>query len=175
MLRVVRLVPFLAWAVVVGAGLTSCAQADEPEAQVANPDGGLSGSGGAAGQAGGGGTSGGAGDSGASGQAGSAGEAGATGGTSGGAGDSGVTGGTGGYAGTGGSPTDAAPEGGIVCGVEICTDWLCEKSNVGVTMTVYGCCQQTNECGAVNEQGGSLCVPVAVVENLLGMTCQPAE
>lgn len=86
----------------------------------------------------------------------------------------GGAGGTGGYAGTGGSSADAA-EGGIVCGTEICTDWLCEKSNVGVTMTVYGCCQQTNECGAVNEQGGSLCVPVAVVENLLGMTCQPAE
>jgi hypothetical protein len=170
MLRVVRLVPFFAWVVVLGAGVASCAQADEPDSQVA--DGGSSGSGGAAGQAGGG-TAGGAGDSGASGEAGSGGEAGATGGTGG--GDSGVTGGTGGYAGTGGSATDAAPEGGIVCGVEVCTDWLCEKSNVGVTMTVYGCCQQTNECGAVNEQGGSLCVPVAVVENLLGMTCQPAE
>lgn len=96
-------------------------------------------------------------------------------GGTGGAGGNGGTGGTGGYGGTGGVPVDAEPEAGIVCGTEICTDWLCEKANIGVSMTVKACCQKTNECGAVNEEGGSLCVPVEVVETLLKMTCSPIE
>ena len=148
--------------------LASCAQADEPVAQVSDPDAAVGGSAGASGQGG---------VAGAAGQAGSAGEAGAdTGGTGGSAGSSGAspTGGTGGYAGTGGTGVpDAGDDGGIVCGGEVCTNWLCEKTSIGLSMTVYGCCQSTNECGAVNEKDGNLCVPVEVVEAVLGLECKP--
>lgn len=154
--------------------LVACAQADEPEAQVSDPDAAV---GGSSGQAG---ASGGAGVSGQAGMGASAGEGAQggtdTGGTGGSAGASGggPTGGTGGYAGTGGTGVpDAGDEGGIVCGGETCTNWLCEKTSIGLSMTVFGCCQSTNECGAVNEKDGNLCVPVEVVEAVLDLECKP--
>lgn len=121
-----------------------------------------------------------AGNAGQSGSAGASGGAAGTAGTgaTGGTGGAGGTGGTGGYAGTGGyggtgGGSAGAAGAAIVCGGEVCTDWLCEKSAVGLSFPVYGCCQQTNECGAVNQQDGNLCVPVEVVEQLLDVTCSP--
>ena len=118
-----------------------------------------------------------AGDSGSAGVAGASGEAGAS-GSSGGAGGTGGSsgtggyGGTGGYAGTGGGSAGAAGSA-VVCAGEVCTDWLCEKTAVGLTFPVYACCQQSNECGAVNQEGGNACVPVEVIEQLLDVTCSP--
>lgn len=161
--------------------LPACAEANEPvgsggSSTDASTDAGAGGAAGSSGAGGEAGQSGASGGSGASGSAGAAGESGS--------GGTGATGGSGGYAGTGGysgtggwggSGGAAGADAGIVCGGQICFDWECEKTNIGMTMTVFGCCQQTNECGAVNEQGGNLCVPVELVEQLLGVECKPAD